>query len=125
MLEDKTLSDKIVLITGASAGIGRATARAFAAEGARLILIARRTGRLSALSEELAQAHGTDCHILTLDLKDQSAITARLGSLPKEWLEIDVLVNNAGLARGVDKLYEMKAADWNEVIDVNVKALIA
>lgn len=125
MLEDKTLKDKIVLITGASAGIGQATARAFAAEGARLILIARRTGRLSALSEELAQTHRTDCHILTLDLKDQSAITARLGSLPKEWRKIDVLVNNAGLARGVDKLYEMKAADWNEVIDVNVKALIA
>ncbi len=125
MLEDKTLRDKIALITGASAGIGQATARAFAAEGAKLILLARRTERLTALSEELAQAHGIDCHILTLDLKNQKSISARLGALPKEWREIDILVNNAGLARGVEKLYEMKSEDWNEVIDVNIKALIA
>ncbi len=119
------LKEKTVLITGASAGIGEATARAFAEAGAKLILLTRRTDRLSALSEELEKTHGTICHILTLDLKNQKSISARLGSLPKEWREVDILVNNAGLARGVAKLYEMDTADWNEVIDVNVKALIA
>jgi len=119
-----TQNFKTVLITGASAGIGAACARAFAREGARLVLAARRTERLVALAEELRAAHGTECHLIALDVRDGDAVGSALGGLPAEWAEVDVLVNNAGLGRGMEKLQEGTPADWDEMIDTNVKGLL-
>ncbi|HSU13874.1 SDR family oxidoreductase [Longimicrobium sp.] len=117
------LSGRTVLITGASAGIGAACARAFAEEGARLILCARRAGRLEEAAEKLRGA-GTDVLLLELDVRDQAAVMERIAGLPAEWREIDVLVNNAGLGRGMDKLWEGSPADWDEMVDTNVKGLL-
>jgi serine 3-dehydrogenase len=115
---------RTVLITGASAGIGAACARAFAREGARLVLAARRTERMRALAEELHAAHATECHLVALDVRDGEAVAAALGGLPAGWTEVDVLVNNAGLGRGMEKLHDGTPADWDEMIDTNVKGLL-
>ncbi|MFQ5607353.1 MAG: SDR family NAD(P)-dependent oxidoreductase [Candidatus Zixiibacteriota bacterium] len=120
-----SLKDKTVLITGASAGIGEAAARAFGRSGSRLILAARREEKLKQLAEELEQTCAATSLILALDLRERDEITEKLGALDSKWRKIDILVNNAGLARGVEKMYEMSAADWNEVVDVNIKGLIA
>lgn len=114
------LKDRVVFITGASSGIGAACARAFAREGARLILAARRGERLEALVGEIA----VETHTLVLDVRDRSAVEAAIESLPDEWKAIDILVNNAGLARGLEKLHEGSIADWEEMIDVNIKGLL-
>ena len=113
-----------VLITGASSGIGAACARAFAAAGARLILAARRTERLEALSAELSGAHGTEALLLALDVRDPGVVTRVLEDLPAEWSAVDVLINNAGLSRGLNKLHEGELRDWEEMIDTNVKGLL-
>jgi 3-hydroxy acid dehydrogenase/malonic semialdehyde reductase len=118
------LKNQTVLVTGASAGIGAACARAFAAAGARLVLTGRRAGRLEALAAELRGAHGTETHLLTLDVRDREAVAGTLGGLPPEWAEVGVLVNNAGVGRGMDSLYEGDPADWDEMIDTNVKGLL-
>jgi 3-hydroxy acid dehydrogenase/malonic semialdehyde reductase len=117
------LSGRTVLITGASAGIGAACARAFAAEGARLVLCARRAGRLEEAAEKLRGA-GTDVLLLELDVRDAAVVAERIGGLAPEWREIDVLVNNAGLGRGLDKLWQGSPADWDEMVDTNVKGLL-
>ena len=113
-----------VLITGASAGIGQACARAFAAVGARLVLTARRFERIERLATELREEHGTECHLLELDVRDRESVFGVLGGLPSEWAEIDVLVNNAGLGRGVDKLHAADPDGWDEMVDTNVKGLL-
>jgi 3-hydroxy acid dehydrogenase / malonic semialdehyde reductase len=113
-----------VLITGASAGIGEACARAFAAAGARLVLTARRRERLEALAAELRDAHGTESHLLTLDVRDREAVAAAVAGLPAEFAAIDLLVNNAGLARGTDKVQNGDPAAWDEVVQTNVNGLL-
>ncbi len=118
------LKSKTVMITGASAGIGAACAHSFAREGARLILAARREERLSELAAELKAEHGTDCHLITLDVRDRLAVDAAIEGLPAEWSAIDVLINNAGLSRGLDKVQEGQFLDWDEMIDTNVKGLL-
>jgi NADP-dependent 3-hydroxy acid dehydrogenase YdfG len=115
------LKGKIVFITGASSGIGKACAHAFAAQGAKLLLAARRADKLQALQSELPSA---TTHILTLDVRDAAAVQAAVASLPKEWSAIDVLVNNAGLSRGLDPVQEGDLQDWDEMIDTNVKGLL-
>ncbi|HEV2734714.1 MAG TPA: SDR family NAD(P)-dependent oxidoreductase [Longimicrobiaceae bacterium] len=117
-------SFRTVLVTGASAGIGAACARAFAGAGARLLLAARRAERLEALATELRDAHGTESRLLELDVRDAEAVAATLGALPSEWAEVDVLVNNAGLGRGLEKAHEGSPADWDEMVDTNVKGLL-
>lgn len=117
-------SFRTVFITGASAGIGAACARTFAAHGARLLLAARRTERLEELARELRDAHGTECHLLALDVRDAAAVQGVVASLPAEWAEIDVLVNNAGLGRGMDKLQQGDVQGWDEMVDTNVKGLL-
>lgn len=112
-----------VLITGASAGIGAACARVFAAAGARLILTARRLDRLVDLAAELKAEHGTESHPLEVDVRDAGVVTRFLEYLPEEWA-VDLLVNNAGLARGLDKVYEGDLADWEEMIDTNLKGVL-
>ena len=115
---------RTVFITGASAGIGAACARAFAREGARLILTARRAERLEALAAELREAHGAESRAVELDVRDRAAVERAVAELPAEWAEIDVLVNNAGLGRGLDKLHESDPEGWDEMMDTNVKGLL-
>lgn len=117
--------DKIVLITGASSGIGAGCARKFASEGARLILNARNIERLEALAEEIKNEYGAACYILPLDVCDRQAAAAALASLPDEWKSIDILINNAGLAIGVDKEHEGCLEEWDVMIDTNIKALLS
>lgn len=113
-----------VLITGASAGIGEACAREFARAGARLVLAARRAERLEALAAELAERHGTAVHTVSLDVRDVGVVTHVLESLPEEWAAVDVLVNNAGMARGLDRIQEGDTRGWDEMIDTNLKGLL-
>jgi 3-hydroxy acid dehydrogenase / malonic semialdehyde reductase len=121
-MAQQTLSDNIAFITGASSGIGLATARAFAAQGARLLLAARRQDRLQAERKTLTGA--ADVHTMQLDVTDHTAVERAIGALPDEWKAISILVNNAGLSRGLDKVYEGKRQDWEEMIDTNVKGLL-
>ena len=98
------LNGKTVFITGASSGIGEATARLFAGEGARLLLAARRKSRLDELAPELVNAGAAAVHSLELDVRDRAKWERSAAGLPTEWAAIDILVNNAGLSRGLDKL---------------------
>jgi serine 3-dehydrogenase len=119
-----SLKDKIVFITGASAGIGRSCARAFAAEGAKLLLCARRTDRLKAFAADLKKEFGVAVHHFALDVRDQPTVEKAVAGLAKDWRPIEVLVNNAGLSRGLAKLHEGLLSDWEEMIDTNVKGLL-
>jgi 3-hydroxy acid dehydrogenase / malonic semialdehyde reductase len=116
--------DRLVLITGASSGIGLACAQTFAQAGARLILTARRGDRLQALAADLKAEFGTATHVLKLDVCDRSAVEACLQSLPSDWSEIDILVNNAGLSRGLERFQSAEVQDWEEMIDTNIKGLL-
>ena len=115
-----SLKDKIVLITGASAGIGKAAAFQFAQQGAKLILCARRKERLLKLAEELQ----IECYLIELDIQKREDVEMAISGLPKEWQAIDILVNNAGLGRGLDKLHEGNIDGWEEMIDTNIKGLL-
>ena len=119
-----SLRDRIVFITGASAGIGEACARAFAREGARLLLAARRLDRLQALEPALREAGAAAVHCFALDVQHPDSVQSTLAALPGEWQPIDVLVNNAGLSRGVAKVHEGLLEDWDEMIDTNVKGML-
>jgi 3-hydroxy acid dehydrogenase/malonic semialdehyde reductase len=119
-----SLKGKIVFITGASAGIGAATALAFAAEGARLLLAARRAGKLAEVASLALERGAPSVHSINLDVRDHRAVQEAIDTLPEAWAEIDILVNNAGLSRGLDKLYMGKLEDWDEMIDTNVKGLL-
>lgn len=112
---------KIVLITGATSGIGLACARKFAANGDRLILTGRNEHRLSELKKEL------DAEVITLafDVRDREKAKKYISALPDEWQRIDVLVNNAGLALGMEPEYEVESDDWETMIDTNIKGLLA
>jgi serine 3-dehydrogenase len=115
---------KRVLVTGASSGIGAACARAFAEQGAHLLLVARRLQRLQELAETLQQRHRIEVLTAALDVRDQAAVAAWVAALAEPWSAIDILVNNAGLARGLSPLHEGDLADWEEMIDTNVKGLL-
>ena len=118
------LADQVVLITGASSGIGAACARAFAGEGARLLLAARRLDRMEALAPGLRAAGAKDVKLLALDVRDAAAVRRAIDGIPEPWRAVEVLVNNAGLSRGLDKLHEGSVADWDEMIDTNVKGVL-
>jgi NADP-dependent 3-hydroxy acid dehydrogenase YdfG len=119
-----SLKGKIVFVTGASSGIGRATALAFAAEGSRLLLAARRAGKLAEVASAALERGAPSVHSIDLDVRDHRAVQNAIDSLPEEWAAIDILVNNAGLSRGLDKLYMGRIEDWEEMIDTNVKGLL-
>jgi 3-hydroxy acid dehydrogenase/malonic semialdehyde reductase len=112
---------KTVCVTGASAGIGAAIVRRFAAEGANVIAAARRGDRLAELAGEL----GDRVHTLELDVRDRAAVESALTSLPEPFSEIDVLVNNAGLAKGLHPAQEAELDDWEQMVDTNCKGLVA
>jgi len=119
-----SLKDKVVFVTGASSGIGEATAQAFAGLGARILMCARRAERLEKLAQALESEHKAAAHYFRLDVRDQAAVDRAIAGLPSEWRAIDVLVNNAGLSRGLDKLPNGLVDDWEEMIDTNVKGLL-
>ncbi len=119
-----SLKDKIVFVTGASVGIGAATAREFAKLGAKILVCARRVEKLRALEAELRAAGAADVHSFALDVQDRDAVAQTLAALPAEWQAIEVLVNNAGLSRGLTKIYEDDIQNWEEMIDTNVKGLL-
>lgn len=111
----------IILVTGATAGFGAAIARRFAAEGARIIAAGRRRERLDALATEL----GPDrIHPLVLDVRDRAAVEAAIAGLPAEFADIDLLVNNAGLALGLTPAPQADLDDWETMVDTNVKGLM-
>ncbi|MBE0640613.1 MAG: SDR family oxidoreductase [Bacteroidales bacterium] len=112
------------LITGASSGIGEACARRFAREGWRLILTGRRAERLEQLADELAIEFQTESLVLVFDVRDREETAQALETLPEEWKDIDVLVNNAGLAAGLSPLQEGDVDDWETMIDTNIKGLL-
>ena len=114
---------RIASITGASSGIGEACARKFAEGGYDLILTARRAEKLAELKAEL-EAEGTKVKTLTFDVRDAEAAETAVDSLEPEWRKINVLINNAGLALGLDKEYEGDPDDWNTMIDTNIKGLL-
>jgi NADP-dependent 3-hydroxy acid dehydrogenase YdfG len=116
---------RTVLITGASAGIGAACARAFAAVGHRVLLAARSADRLAALAAELHATHGEDAaRVLPLDVQDAAAHREALGALPVPWREIDVFVANAGLVRGLKPVYEQTAEEIDQMVDTNIKGVL-
>lgn len=115
---------RTVLVTGATAGIGASCARAFAREGARLVVTGRREERLEALAGELRDAHDTAVRTARLDVRDREAVLALRDALAREGFTPDVLVNNAGKARGMDPVQSGDADDWDEMIDTNVKGLL-
>ncbi len=118
------LKNKITLITGASAGIGEACAHSFAREGSHLILAARRRDKTETVASYLEEQYGIKTHVLTLDVRDRLAVNQTIEDLPQEWANIDILINNAGLSRGLDKVQEAYYLDWDEMIDTNVKGLL-
>ena len=120
----ENLKGKIVCVTGASSGIGMATARAFAVLGSDLLLMARRMERVVGLADKLSHEFHVRTLALELDVRDNAAVDKLFSSLPSSWKAIDILVNNAGLSRGLDKLQDGKIQDWDEMIDTNVKGLL-
>lgn len=117
------MKQKIALITGATSGIGQACARRFAQNGYAVIITGRNERKLSNLKNELEEA-GTMVLSLIFDVRESDKAEAAIASLPEEWKAIDVLVNNAGLALGLDKEYEGDPTDWNTMIDTNIKGLL-
>ena len=114
---------KIVLVTGATSGIGEACARKFAQNGDKVILTGRNQARMTAIADEL-KAQGAEVLTLMFDVRDREAARKAIESLPAEWQEIDVLVNNAGLALGLEPEFEGNSDDWDGMIDTNVKGLL-
>ncbi len=114
---------KIVLITGATSGIGEACARKFAAGGYNLILTGRSEGKLKPVVEA-CKALGAEVCPIVFDVREREEVERQLEKLPKAWQEIDVLINNAGLALGLDKEYEGSVDDWDTMIDTNIKGLL-
>jgi len=116
--------EKIVLITGASNGIGKACAEGFAKEGAHLILCGRNAERLQSVANALTKNHYIKVLPLIFDITHAQSIEEALTSLTPEWQNIDILVNNAGMALGYDKLYAGNLNDWDKVIDTNIKSVV-
>ncbi len=118
------LSGKIALVTGATSGIGKATALALAREGCDIILLGRRVERLNKVGDEIKKRFKTNWLALPVDVRDAGAVKASLESLPDYWQNIDILINNAGLASGFSKLHQGDPEDWELMIDTNVKGLL-
>ena len=119
-----SLQGKTILVTGATSGIGRSTAIAFAREGSRLLVCARRLEPLEDLQQTLTTEGAPSVHVFQVDVQKRAEVEAAIANLPAGWKDIDVLVNNAGLSRGLAKIYEDDPQNWEEMIDTNVKGLL-
>jgi len=119
----KTLS-KTVLITGATSGIGKATAKVFAKQGYDLIITGRRQKRLDETKKKLSSKYSVRIKALCFDVRDLSSCKTAINSLKGDWKQIDILINNAGLASGLDPIHEGDIDDWETMIDTNVKGLL-
>ena len=120
----ESLKGKIVFITGASSGIGKSCAYAFAAKGANLVISARREKIVEEVAKDIREKFGVKVYTIKLDVRNREEITKAVSALPDEWKGIDILINNAGLARGMDKFYDDDPNGWDEMIDTNVKGLL-
>jgi NADP-dependent 3-hydroxy acid dehydrogenase YdfG len=116
--------NKIVLITGATSGFGEACAYKFAQHNYDLILNGRRIERLDTLKKSLEEQYKISCYLLPFDVQNQQAVFDSVNNLPDQWKQIDVLINNAGLALGKDLFHEAHLEDWNTMIDTNIKGLL-
>lgn len=115
---------KTIMITGATSGIGRSCARLLAKDRHRLLLAGRRKHRLHRLQVELKDAGASDVHYLCLDVRDRNAVESGFNGLPAEWKQVDVLINNAGLALGLSGIWEGGLSEWDQMVDTNVKGLL-
>lgn len=115
---------KTILITGATTGIGKATAYRFAIENFRLIITGRRNDMLQSIAEELRLKYNVDVLTLCFDIRKKSEVEKNLEEMPPDWKTIDILVNNAGLAAGLDPVNTASTDDWDTMIDTNVKGLL-
>lgn len=115
---------KIALITGASSGIGEACAKILAQHNYDLILAARRLEKIETLASKLTSAYGIRTQCIKLDVRQAEEVEKQFNALPESWKAIDVLVNNAGLSQGLDPIHEGKLADWDTMIDTNIKGLL-
>ncbi len=115
---------RIIFITGATSGFGKAIAHKFAAAGWNCIITGRRAEKLNKLATELQEAYSVEILPLAFDVQDRQAVTAAIGSLTAPWREIDILVNNAGLALGRDSFDQANLDDWETMIDTNLKGLL-
>ena len=119
-----SIKEQIVVVTGASSGIGASCAKMFAKEGASLILVARRRDKLEAIATEINHDYQSKVHLLELDVSDRTAVADAFATLPEAWREVDILVNNAGLSRGLDNIQSGDIQNWEEMIDTNLKGLL-
>jgi Short-chain alcohol dehydrogenase of unknown specificity len=115
---------KTAIITGATSGIGEACAKRLASEGWRLIITGRREEKLNKLATELNNSYNTEILPLIFDVRDEEQTIKHLGNLPENWKDIDLLINNAGLASGLEPIQDGDTEDWNKMIDTNVKGLL-
>ena len=118
------LKNKSVFITGASSGIGAACAKYFAEAGANLLLCARNFSAIQILAKELREAHGVSVHAIELDVRDREQVKKTLDAFLLQTNSIDILINNAGLAAGLETIQEANIDDWEAMIDTNVKGLL-
>lgn len=119
-----SIRGKVAFITGATAGIGRSTALALAKKGAKLLVCARSASPLDEMRDELLQAGAADVHSFALDVRQRAEVQSAIAELPEPWRGIEILVNNAGLARGLEKFYLDDIENWEEMIDTNTKGLL-
>jgi 3-hydroxy acid dehydrogenase / malonic semialdehyde reductase len=120
----RSLKDKIIFITGATSGIGKSCAYAFAKEGANLVVSARRKNLIDEIAEDIRTKFSVKVFSFQLDVRNRESVIKSVNSLPSDFKNIDILVNNAGLARGLNKFYEDNPDGWEEMIDTNVKGLL-
>ena len=119
-----SIKNKIVFITGASSGIGEACAHLFASQGARLILCARNQDKLTILKTNLTKNYRADVYVLPLDVANHDTVKTGITSLPADWQAVDILINSAGLALGLETIQRGNPTDWDRMIDTNVKGLL-
>jgi NADP-dependent 3-hydroxy acid dehydrogenase YdfG len=120
----ESLKGKTVFITGTTSGIGKSSAYAFAGQGSNLIICARRLNLLNEIADDIRQKFGVKVYAFSLDISKRVDVIKAVASLPEEFKKIDILINNAGLGRGLNKFYEDNPDGWDEMIDTNVKGLL-
>ncbi len=118
------MKNKVVMITGATSGIGKACCYEFASKGCNIIMLARRREKLAKIADDLQKQYQIKVYFDTCDVRNYSEVENFVAALPQEWKNIDILINNAGLARGLEKIQDGVISKWEEMIDTNVKGLL-